>query len=84
MKIYTKTGDTGTTSLYGGEITEKHSLRVDAYGTLDELQASVGFARALCEVSEVRQALKEIERQLILLMTEVSSSKLYGSHDKRR
>ena len=76
MKIYTKTGDTGTTSLYGGEITEKHSLRVDAYGTLDELQASVGFARALCEVSEVRQALKESERQLILLMTEVSSSKL--------
>ena len=39
MKIYTKTGDNGTTALIGGERTEKYDFRVDAYGTIDELIA---------------------------------------------
>lgn len=46
MKIYTRTGDDGTTGLFGGARVEKCSARVDAYGTVDETNASVGMARA--------------------------------------
>ena len=44
-KIYTKTGDKGKTSLGNGDRVNKHSLRVDAYGTVDETNATVGLAR---------------------------------------
>ncbi len=46
MKLYTKTGDDGTTGLFGGGRVKKASLRVDAYGTVDELNATIGVARA--------------------------------------
>ena len=46
MKIYTKTGDDGTTGLFGGGRVKKASTRVDAYGTVDELNATLGLARA--------------------------------------
>lgn len=44
-RIYTKTGDDGTTSLGNGERRKKYDLRVDAYGTLDEVNAAIGLAR---------------------------------------
>lgn len=47
MKLYTKTGDDGTTGLFGGARVNKASARVDAYGTVDELNAAIGVARAL-------------------------------------
>jgi len=43
MKIYTKTGDTGKTSLYGGTRVPKYHLRIDAYGTIDELNSYIGL-----------------------------------------
>jgi cob(I)alamin adenosyltransferase len=46
MKIYTKTGDDGTTGLFGGARIKKCSSRVEAYGTVDELNATVGLVRA--------------------------------------
>jgi cob(I)alamin adenosyltransferase len=46
MKIYTRTGDAGTTALYGGERVPKDALRVEAYGTVDEANALLGVARA--------------------------------------
>ncbi len=46
MKIYTRTGDKGETSLYGGKRVRKDNLRVEAYGAIDETNASLGFARA--------------------------------------
>ncbi|MBS2019154.1 MAG: cob(I)yrinic acid a,c-diamide adenosyltransferase [Deltaproteobacteria bacterium] len=46
MKIYTKTGDDGTTGLFGGARVKKNSLAVEAYGTVDELNATLGVARA--------------------------------------
>lgn len=46
MKIYTKTGDDGTTGLFGGDRVRKASPRVEAYGTVDELNAALGVARA--------------------------------------
>lgn len=46
MKIYTKTGDTGETSLFGGKRVRKNYIRVEAYGAVDETNAYIGFARA--------------------------------------
>ena len=46
MKIYTKTGDEGTTALYGGTRVPKDTLRVNAYGTVDEANACLGLARS--------------------------------------
>ncbi len=45
MKIYTKTGDDGTTALYGGTRVPKHNLRIDSYGTIDELNSYLGLVR---------------------------------------
>ncbi len=50
MKIYTKTGDKGETGLFGGERVFKNSLRIEAYGTIDELNAFIGLA--IIEVSD--------------------------------
>lgn len=45
MKIYTKTGDKGTTALFGGTRVSKHHIRIDSYGTVDELNANIGLLR---------------------------------------
>ena len=45
MKIYTKTGDSGTTSLYGGTRVSKHHIRIESYGTVDELNSQIGLLR---------------------------------------
>jgi len=45
MKVYTKTGDKGTTALFGGKRVSKHNLRIEAYGTVDELNSYVGLIR---------------------------------------
>ena len=53
MKIYTKTGDTGDTGLLGGGRVRKDDLRIEAYGTIDELNSALGVAFALEEAFEV-------------------------------
>ena len=45
MKIYTKTGDKGTTALFGGTRVPKHHIRIDSYGTVDELNSHIGLVR---------------------------------------
>ena len=45
MKIYTKTGDTGTTALFGGTRVAKHHIRIESYGTVDELNSHIGLIR---------------------------------------
>ncbi len=64
MKIYTKTGDDGTTGLYGGQRTSKASLRILAIGDVDELNACLGLAR--CEVKDPQCStqLMEIQNRL--------------------
>jgi cob(I)alamin adenosyltransferase len=52
VKIYTRKGDDGSTSLWYGGRVPKHDLRVDAYGTLDEAASQLGLARALCGPGE--------------------------------
>ena len=66
MKIYTRTGDAGQTSLRWGERVSKDALRVEAYGTVDEANAFVGNALALlpAEAGELRGMLTRIQREL--------------------
>lgn len=45
MKVYTKTGDTGTTALFGGTRVSKHHIRIESYGTVDELNSHIGLIR---------------------------------------
>ena len=62
-KIYTKTGDSGKTALGNGERVAKHSVRVNSYGTVDEVNATVGLAR-LHASGEVDEALSRIQNDL--------------------
>lgn len=62
--IATKTGDTGMTGLVGGIRLSKADLRVESYGTVDELGATLGFARSLCSQDDVKAWTEEIQRTL--------------------
>ena len=64
MKIYTKTGDTGETSLFDNSRVSKADPRVDAYGEVDELNACLGAARAAGLDAELSAALEAIQREL--------------------
>ena len=75
MKIYTRTGDDGTTGLlYGGRV-PKDSQRPEAYGDVDEAQAALGVARAIAGPDSVTgELLKAIERDLWVLMSELATA----------
>jgi cob(I)alamin adenosyltransferase len=62
--ISTMRGDTGETGLAGGLRVSKASLRVDAYGTIDELISVLGVARSLCEDADIRVLTKDIQKDL--------------------
>src|SRR5690242_4554125 len=64
MKIYTKTGDSGETGLFGGGRVHKDSVRVDAYGEVDELNASLGLARSLSMPTDLDALLLRLQDQL--------------------
>ena len=64
MSIATKKGDDGQTGLIGGQRVSKGSLRVEAYGSLDELGSFMGFARAMCDHEAVSDATKAIQTEL--------------------
>ena len=67
MKIYTKTGDAGDTSLFDGTRVRKTDPRVAAYGDVDELQASVGFAASAGLDDELREMTVAVQRDLFAL-----------------
>jgi cob(I)alamin adenosyltransferase len=73
MKIYTKTGDTGDTSLFGGKRVPKSSLRIDAYGTVDELNAQIGVVRTLQPDAEWDDLLEKIQNQLFVLGADLAA-----------
>ena len=64
MKIYTKTGDDGTTGLFGGARLPKHHLRIESYGTVDELNAFLGLVRDHLSDETLRTELKQIQEIL--------------------
>jgi cob(I)alamin adenosyltransferase len=63
MKIYTKTGDAGTTGLFGGPRVPKNDARICAYGSIDELNAVLGLTRAHQLPAEVDKMLSMIQHQ---------------------
>jgi len=67
MKIYTRTGDTGETALFGGGRVSKDHPRVAAYGTVDELNASLGVAVTVSGREDVRERLGRIQHDLFAL-----------------
>lgn len=73
MKIYTKTGDSGTTSLLGGARVSKAHLRIDAYGTVDELNSFIGLLRDQPVNENRKEILKEIQDRLFTLGAELAS-----------
>lgn len=67
LKIYTKTGDEGTTSLLGGTRVSKSSLRIDAYGTIDTLNSYIGWACDYQEEEPVITFLRQIQEHLFTI-----------------
>ena len=66
-RIYTRTGDSGETALFGGGRVPKHHRRVAAYGAIDELNAVIGVARATVPVAEHDALLESIQRDLFAI-----------------
>ena len=64
MSIATKRGDGGQTGLAGGIRVSKSSLRVESYGSVDELNSALGLARSICEDADLRERTKSIQREL--------------------
>lgn len=73
MKIYTKTGDKGETSLFGGMRVRKDSLRIEAYGTVDEFNSFIGFARSLNPPKQLDELLEGIQNDLLTLGADLAS-----------
>ncbi len=70
MKIYTKTGDKGETALYGGTRVSKASARVESYGTIDELNSFIGFAKTEIKDEKVLAQLRKIQFDLFTVGSE--------------
>ena len=73
MKIYTRTGDDGTTSLFSGGRVPKHHLRVESYGTVDELNSVIGLARAQQPSAQTDADLARIQHQLFNLGADLAT-----------
>jgi len=72
VKIYTKGGDKGDTSLIGGKRVPKSSKRINAYGDVDELNASIGVAISFIEDDEVRKLLEKIQSELFIVGSDLA------------
>lgn len=87
MKIYTKTGDSGDTGLFGGERVPKSDPRVEAYGEVDELNAALGLARAGELMPRIDEVLVPIQRDLFAigaLLATPDREKMKSHLDKAR
>ncbi|MDH3322406.1 MAG: cob(I)yrinic acid a,c-diamide adenosyltransferase [Flavobacteriaceae bacterium] len=86
MKIYTKTGDKGDTSLFGGNRVKKYHLRIEAYGTIDELNSHIGLIRDQKLDQQSFDALIKIQHQLFtigaMLATPPDKEKLKSGEDR--
>jgi len=73
MKIYTKTGDKGQTSLFGGQRVWKDDLRINAYGTVDELNSVLGTAICEVQTKEQKEVIKSIQNDLFSLGSDLAT-----------
>ena len=82
MKIYTRTGDEGSTGLFGGPRVSKDDGRIEAYGTVDELNAAIGVARAHGAGVQLDGQLAQIQHELFSIGAELATPDP-GRHDMR-
>lgn len=88
MKIYTKFGDSGETALYGGTRISKDALQIEAIGTVDELNAYIGYAQTLIDDSDLCDLMERIQNHLFSIgadlatpVTHTKSAELQVSED---
>lgn len=74
MKIYTRKGDDGKTALLGGDRVSKHHQRVEAYGTIDELNSHIGLLRAQANDNGITSVLSQVQDRLFTLGSYLASS----------
>jgi cob(I)alamin adenosyltransferase len=72
-KVYTRTGDEGLTSLIGGKRVSKDSLRVNAYGDIDELNAVLGIARSQAKDNEIKTIISACQNDLFIIGADLAS-----------
>lgn len=82
-RIYTRTGDTGETGLFGGERVGKDDLRVEAYGTVDELNAVLGAARTHGADAEIDALLLSLQNELFSLGADLATPDEEDTHKGR-
>ena len=86
MKIYTKTGDKGTTGLFGGTRVPKHHIRIESYGTIDELNSHIGLIRDQAIDPIHKKVLMEIQDRLFtvgaILATDPEKATLKNGKDR--
>ncbi|MGO2294959.1 MAG: cob(I)yrinic acid a,c-diamide adenosyltransferase [Psychroflexus halocasei] len=86
MKIYTKTGDKGTTALFGGSRVPKHHIRIESYGTVDELNAHLGMLRDCGVNVQIKKDIELIQDKLFtlgaILATDPQKAKLKSGKDR--
>lgn len=86
MKIYTKTGDAGTTALFGGTRVSKHHIRIDSYGTLDELNSWLGLIRDQDIDAHTKETLVQIQDKLFtigaILATDPEKARLKSGKER--
>lgn len=73
MKIYTRSGDLGTTSLFGGQRVPKHHQRLNAYGTVDELNAALGWVVSLDPAAETIVKIQRVQSELMFLSSDLAT-----------
>lgn len=76
MKIYTRTGDTGTSSLAGGERVSKNNPRLEAYGSTDELNAQLALLRSLLNTEEEKNQILDLQKHLFRVSGRLACRKL--------
>jgi len=84
MKIYTRRGDRGETSLFGGQKVVKDSLRIEAYGSVDELNSALGVARSLKPPKEIDAILEKIQNGLFVLGADLATPPRTNSQKVKR
>ena len=82
MKIYTKTGDDGTTGLQGGKRISKSNIRILAYGAVDELNASIGLILSSKIDTELEKLLKSIQNDLFVVGSDLSNPDLSSKENR--
>ncbi|MEM4248123.1 MAG: cob(I)yrinic acid a,c-diamide adenosyltransferase [Candidatus Nanoarchaeia archaeon] len=72
---YTKTGDTGKTSLFDAVRVGKDNLRIEAFGSVDELNSFIGVARSFCDDKEIDSVLEKIQKELFIVGADLAEPK---------